>query len=165
MVAYVSSNGEPADDSRRCRSYMAELGAEVYAWAGMTDVDRRAGFAWALNHHCEFISEMGGELMAIAVEEFADRLGSLHAGMEATGTGIVRLQQVPLPFPVFNWDDLEIKQGLHNRYLVGLMLWNTYLNITHLTLHGRRVLVVGYGLVGEGIAQYARALGAHVLIK
>ncbi len=60
---------------------------------------------------------MGGELMAIAVEEFADRLGSHHAGMEATGTGIVRLQQVPLPFPVFNWDDLEIKQGLHNRYL------------------------------------------------
>lgn len=85
--------------------------------------------------------------------------------MEATGTGIARLQQLRLPIPVLNWDDLEIKQGLHNRYLVGLMVWNTYLNTTHLTLYGRRVLVVGYGLVGQGIAHYARVLGAQVLVR
>jgi adenosylhomocysteinase len=42
--------------------------------------------------------------------------------MEATGSGILRLQALQLPVPVFNWDGLTLKQGLPNRYLVGLMV-------------------------------------------
>ncbi len=143
---------------------MVALGAEVYAWAGMSEQDRHAAVAWALGRECKFICEIGGDVTAAALSGVTDRRGPLRAAMEATGTGITRLQQLRLSIPVFNWDDLEIKQGLHNRHLVGLMVWNTYLNVTHLTLYGRRVLVVGYGLVGQGIAHYARALGAQVLV-
>lgn len=57
-----------------------------------------------------------------------------------------------------------MKQGLHNRHLVGLMVWHTFINVTALTLYGRKVLVIGYGLVGQGIAEYARLLGAHVMV-
>ncbi len=143
---------------------MVELGAEVYAWAGMSETDRTAALTWARERECEFICEMGGELIAASVTAAVRGTTPLRAAMEATGTGISRLQPLRIPFPVFNWDDLEIKQGLHNRYLVGLMVWNTYLNVTHLTLYGRRVLIIGYGLVGQGLAHYAQALGAQVLV-
>jgi adenosylhomocysteinase len=143
---------------------MVERGAELYAWAGMEESDHQRAIASALERDSEFICEMGGDLTAAAVAGSVGHKHTLKTAMEATGTGIVRLRQLRLPIPVFNWDDLEIKQGLHNRYLVGLMVWNTYFNVTHLTLYGRRVLVVGYGLVGQGIAQYARLLGAQVQV-
>jgi len=42
--------------------------------------------------------------------------------------------------------------------------WNTFLNVTSLPLYGRRVLVVGYGPVGRGVAEDARLLGARVMV-
>ncbi|MDR7509511.1 MAG: adenosylhomocysteinase [Armatimonadota bacterium] len=144
-------------------AWMVRRGAEVRARAGMAESDRQAAIRWALGQECEFVSEMGGDvLLAAAGDSRATR--SLRAGMEATGTGIARLQGVALSVPVFNWDGLTLKQGLHNRHLVGLMVWATFLQVTLLTLYGRTVLVVGYGLVGQGLADYARRLGARVLV-
>jgi adenosylhomocysteinase len=90
------------------------------------------------------------------------RLGGVRGGLEATGTGIRRLAGLDLAYPVFNWDEVPIKQGLHNRHLVGLMAANTFLNVTGLSLYGKTVLVVGYGPVGRGAADAARAFGAVV---
>ncbi|MEW6638834.1 MAG: NAD(P)-dependent oxidoreductase, partial [Actinomycetota bacterium] len=90
------------------------------------------------------------------------RLESVRGGLEATGTGIDRLSGLDLAYPVFDWDDVPIKQGLHNRHLVGLMAANTFLNVTGLSLYGKTVLVVGYGPVGRGTADAARAFGAAV---
>ncbi len=142
-------------------AWMARRGAEVRARAGMSEPDRLEAIRWALARECEFVSEMGGEVLLAAAH---DAPKTLRAGMEATGTGIARLRDLALPVPVFNWDALTLKQGLHNRHLVGLMVWTTFLQVTRLTLYGRRVLVVGYGLVGQGIADYARLLGARVLV-
>jgi adenosylhomocysteinase len=65
---------------------------------------------------------------------------------------------------VYNCDDVPVKEGLHNRFLVGLMTWHTFTARTRLSLHGRRVLVLGYGLVGEGVATAARAWGGVVTV-
>lgn len=104
------------------------------------------------------LSEMGAD--ATAATE--GRLGTVRGGLEATGTGIARLRSLTLAYPVFDWDSVPIKQGLHNRHLVGLMAANTYLNVTGLSLYGRTVLVVGYGPVGRGVADAARSFGAAV---
>ena len=90
------------------------------------------------------------------------RLEGVRGGLEATGTGINRLRDLGLAYPVFDWDAAPIKQGLHNRHLVGLMAANTFLNVTGLSLYGRTVLVVGYGPVGQGAADAARSFGAVV---
>ena len=146
-------------------AFLSASGAEVYAWAGMSEDERRQAMIWAIEGGCEFISEMGGELTALLVQAYPERADRLCAAMEATGTGITRLAHLRLPVPVFNWDSVTIKQGLHNRYLVGLMIWHTFISIAQLTLYARRVAVVGYGLVGQGIAEYARLLGARVLVS
>lgn len=161
-LSVVGAN--PSTTRDEVAAAMAGLGAEVYAWAGMEEPDHQRAIDWAVERNCEFICEMGGDLTTATLTGTRSRKVALRAAMEATGTGIARLQGVELPIPVFNWDDLDIKQGLHNRYLVGLMVWITYFNATQLTLYGRRVLVVGYGLVGQGIAQYARLLGGQVRV-
>lgn len=143
---------------------MAAHGAEVYAWAGMEEPQRREAIDWVLAHGCEFVSEMGADVLEVVSRGASASPPALRAGLEATGTGIAKLQRLVPPVPVFNWDDLVLKQGLHNRYVVGLMVWNTFINVTSLTLYDRPVLVIGYGLVGQGIAEYARALGARVMV-
>lgn len=104
------------------------------------------------------LSEMGADATAAT----GGRLESARGGLEATGTGIERLAGLDLAYPVFNWDEVPIKQGLHNRHLVGLMAANTFLNVAGLSLYGKTVLVVGYGPVGRGVADAARAFGAVV---
>lgn len=104
------------------------------------------------------LSEMGADASA-ATE---GRLGTVRGGIEATGTGIARLRPLDLAYPVFDWDSVPIKQGLHNRHLVGLMAANTFLGVTGLSLYGKTVLVVGYGPVGRGAADAARHFGAAV---
>jgi adenosylhomocysteinase len=104
------------------------------------------------------LSEMGAD----ATVATGGRLEGVRGGLEATGTGIKRLSSLDLAYPVFNWDEAPIKQGLHNRHLVGLMAMNTFLAVTGLSLYGKTVLVVGYGPVGRGAADAARHFGAVV---
>ncbi len=67
-------------------------------------------------------------------------------------------------YPIFNWDDLPVKEGLHNRHMVGLTAWHTFFQTTHLTLHEKTVVVIGYGLVGQGVAAAAKAYGGQVQV-
>ena len=75
-----------------------------------------------------------------------------------------RLGDIRPGYPIFNWDDLPVKEGLHNRHMVGLTAWHTFFQTTHLTLHEKKVLVIGYGLVGQGVAAAAKAFGGQVMV-
>jgi len=155
----------PATTRDEVVARLARAGVEVRAACGMDAADRRAALDWAVEQRPAFISEMGGDVTAHLVGTRPDAAAGVRAGMEATGTGLRRLAELPLPFPVFNWDGLPLKQGVHNRHLVGLMVWTTFLNVTSLMLYGRRVLVLGFGPVGRGIADHAQRLGAVVTVS
>ncbi len=64
--------------------------------------------------------------------------GNIVAGLEATGSGVNRLGDIQPGYPIFNWDDLPVKEGLHNRHMVGLTAWHTFFQTTHLTLHEKK---------------------------
>ena len=143
-------------------AHLRARGAEAHAWKDMPPEAFREGIAralaWAPTHLCE----MGADL-SLALHARGGPSGVV-AGLEATGSGIARMRTLALRYPVFNWDDLPIKEGLHNRWLVGVSTWHTFVERTRLTLHGKRVLVVGHGLVGQGVADVARSLGGRVLV-
>jgi adenosylhomocysteinase len=146
--------------------WLAAKGAVSPAWKGMSAADtaeaERRALAWAPTH----LFEMGASLAAATIATAADQIA---AGMESTGSGISRLAglaaggRVPR-FPIFNCDDVPIKEGLHNRYLVGQSAWQAFTQCTQLSLHRKRVLVVGFGMVGQGVAVTARALGGTVSV-
>lgn len=50
---------------------MVESGAEVYAWAGMSEQDRNAAIAWALGQAGEFIESPSRRIPLTLVREGA----------------------------------------------------------------------------------------------
>jgi adenosylhomocysteinase len=148
----------PATTRDRVAEHLESLG--VHAPARFADPPERhaAHLRAAISAGPTLLSEMGADATAAT----GGGLEGVRGGLEATGTGIKRLSSLDLAYPVFNWDEAPIKQGLHNRHLVGLMAMNTFLNVTGLSLYGKTVLVVGYGPVGRGAADAARAFGAVV---
>ncbi|MCA9790837.1 MAG: adenosylhomocysteinase [Candidatus Eremiobacteraeota bacterium] len=125
------------------------------------DVDggsQQRALAWQPTHLCE----LGGAL----TEALVKRPGGsgVLGSMEGTGSGIALLEGFDLPYPIIDWDQVELKRGLHNRYMVGLTAWHTFFSRTGLTLHGLRVAVLGFGPVGRGVAEAARAYGGIIEI-
>lgn len=143
-------------------AYLQWTGAQANAWRDMQEEACHRSYAdaiaWAPTHLCEF----GAELTAAWLAHPAPP--PVRASLEGTGSGIARLQGMSPPYPIFNWDDLPIKEGLHNRHMVGLTTWHTFFSRTALSLHGKSVAVIGYGLVGQGVAASARAYGGTVII-
>ena len=148
----------PATTRDRVAEHLSSSGVSVPARAFDPPERHAAHLRTAISAGPTLLSEMGADATAAT----AGRLEGVRGGLEATGTGIKRLAGLDLAYPVFNWDEAPIKQGLHNRHLVGLMAANTFLNITGLSLYGKTVLVVGYGPVGRGAVDAARSFGAVV---
>ena len=148
----------PATTRDEVAEHLGSLGVVAPARKGDPPGRHAAHLMAAIEAGPTLLSEMGADATAAT----AGRLGTVRGGLEATGTGLSRLRLLDLAYPVFDWDSVPIKQGLHNRHLVGLMAANTFLNVTGLSLYGRTVLVVGYGPVGRGAADAARHFGAAV---
>lgn len=146
--------------------YLVKKGAVAHAWRDMDDAEWSASFDKALEWQPTHLCEMGADLTA-RFHEISSKgaaVPNVKASLEATGSGISRLNGMSPQYPIFNWDDLPVKEGLHNRHMVGLSAWQTFFQTTHLTLHEKVVVVVGYGLVGQGVAASAKAFGAQVQV-
>lgn len=148
----------PATTRDEVAEHLGSMGVEVPARKDDPPDRHTAHLLAAVGAGPTLLSEMGAD----ATASTGGRLDTVRGGLEATGTGIARLRSLDLAYPVFDWDSVPIKQGLHNRHLVGLMAANTFLNVTGLSLYGKTVLVVGYGPVGRGVADAARSFGAAV---
>ena len=142
--------------------YLKHKGACAHAWRDMSEQDWFDSFDKALDWQPSHLCEMGADLTSRLHQ--MPRQHKIKAGLEATGSGISRLGGVTPDYPIFNWDDLPVKEGLHNRHMVGLTAWHTFFQTTHLTLHEKIVVVIGYGLVGQGVAASAKAYGGQVQI-
>ncbi len=144
-------------------AHLVAQGAQAQAWHNMDAAAFAAAVDQAIAWRPTHVAEMGAEISAEIHRRSAPV--SVRASLEATGSGVTRLAAIGQPrYPIFNWDDLPIKEGLHNRHMVGLTACHTFFQTTHLTMHEKNVLVVGFGLVGQGVAASARAYGGMVTV-
>ena len=67
-----------------------------------------------------------------------------------------------LRYPVIAVNDADTKHLCDNRYGTGQSPLEGILRATHILLSGKKVVVVGYGWCGRGIALRARGMGARV---
>lgn len=143
VVDYLARHGVEVFDGRRAPGYLYDATLRRFA-TGPLDA----------------ICDMGGELI-----EAATLAGTSVAGaLEATTTGLHRIRPLHLNFPVFDWNGIVLKDAIENRFHVGAETWPAFEGITGLSLFGRRILVVGFGPVGRGVAERARDLGAIVTV-
>jgi len=158
-VRIAAVNADSTDDAAAAELVRHDVA--VWGWSGMTEAERHEGIEQIAGEPADALSDMGGEL----IERFASGARGLPlAALEATTSGLTRLARLDIPFPVFDWNGIPLKDRLHNRHHVGLTAWPAFCDITGLALHGRAVLVVGFGPVGRGVAIQARWLGATVSI-
>jgi adenosylhomocysteinase len=157
-VRLAPCNPDSTDD--RAVAHLASIGVEVRAWAGMSPGELDESLAWLISEPADALCDMGGDLIAAAAAAGHRPAGAL----EATTTGLHRLQGLQIGFPVFDWNGIALKELIHNRHHVGLETWPAFTAITGLALYGREVVVVGFGPVGQGVAARARDLGAVVTV-
>jgi adenosylhomocysteinase len=154
-IVVGACNVDSTDDA--AAAYAVSKGISVYGWQGMSQSDYQENLAIVRNFEADYLCDMGGEL-SIA---YLDKTPPVKGALEATMSGLHQLKKHELPFPVFDWNSIPLKD-LHNRFHVGDTVWPAFNYVTGMGLYGRRVLVVGCGPVGKGIAERARDLGAIV---
>jgi adenosylhomocysteinase len=110
----------------------------------------------------------GCDLVTLIHKERRDQLPEIVAGTEETTTGVIRLRAMAadgaLRYPVIAVNEALTKHLFDNRYGTGQSTLDGVLRSTNYLIAGRRVVVVGYGWCGKGIASRFRGLGAQVAV-
>lgn len=114
----------------------------------------------------EIVIDDGAELTVRMAKHRPDAFRRLAGVTEETTTGTHRLEWMAsagmLPFPALTANNARCKHLFDNRYGTGQTTVQALLALTNMQIAGMRIVVVGYGWVGRGIATYAKALGARV---
>ncbi len=156
---WICSAANPATTDPGVVAFLRDLGVEVYSGGG-TESGIGATMAAAPDLFADVGFALGSALVTAARKPGGPRV---RAGVEITASGVTRLRAMPsLPFPVLNINDGRLKPAIENRHGVGEGLWQAFTALTGVHLAGHRVVVIGYGPVGAGVAAYARSGGASV---
>jgi len=172
-------------------SLVHDFGLSVHAIHGeSTDVYYKH-VAAALEHQPHVTMDDGADLVSAMVFIALDRLDDVHpqvrawaskipptqratkfseviGSMEETTTGVIRLRAMEkdgvLKFPIIAVNDATTKHMFDNRYGTGQSTIDGVVRATNVLIAGRKLVVVGYGWCGKGVALRARGLGANVIV-
>lgn len=87
--------------------------------------------------------------------------------VEQTTNGINffnRNKEATSAYPIIDVANSKMKQNIENSIAVPETILNAYLSISQKHLCGRKVLIIGYGSIGSGVARVFRSLGAEIYI-
>ena len=134
---------------------LGHYGVEVHARHGQ---DPATGLAAVLASKPQLTMDDGADLVsALAADD-------LVGATEETTTGVIRARQLDLTFPLIAIDSGRAKDLFDNRYGTGQSTLDGVLRATNVLLAGKRVVVLGYGSSGRGVADRAAGAGAQVIV-
>ena len=151
---------------------LAERGVTVYASSenDPEDADReleRVIDRAAQDKEAVFIDDRAG-LVRLAHTARRDLLARIRGASEETTSGVAKFRAMEregiLEFPVIAANDARCKYLFDNRYGTGQSTLTAIMQNTNLMVGGKRLVVLGYGWCGKGIARYASGLGARVSV-
>jgi len=139
--------------------------AEVWAWRGQNAKEYDWCISQVLAKNPDVIIDDGADLHVAANLK---RVRSIKGGCEETTTGVMRLKALEkdgkLGYPVIAINNAKTKFLFDNRFGTGQSTFDGILRATSLLIAGKKVVVVGYGWVGKGVAKRARGLDANVIV-
>ncbi|AKG53197.1 adenosylhomocysteinase [Dehalogenimonas sp. WBC-2] len=110
----------------------------------------------------------GADLVTILHTKRTELLGNVIGGTEETTTGVIRLRAMAadgeLKYPLVAVNDAKTKYLFDNRYGTGQSTLDGITRATNILWAGKKVVVVGYGWCGHGVALRARGMGAYVVV-
>jgi adenosylhomocysteinase len=134
---------------------LSDLGAAVHARHGE---DPAAGLAAVIASSPQVTMDDGADLVSALAQE------KLIGATEETTTGVIRARSLKLAFPLIALNEGRAKDLFDNRYGTGQSTLDGVLRATNVLLAGRRIVVVGYGRCGRGVAARAAGAGAQVIV-
>ncbi|MHB1842247.1 MAG: adenosylhomocysteinase, partial [Sulfobacillus sp.] len=163
-VTVCGSN--PLSTQDQVAQALGERGVAVFARRGIDTATYQGFLDQALERNPTLIMDDGGDLVQRALD--TKRASGIRGGTEETTTGVVRLRQLVkrrrLPFPMVAVNDGAMKHLFDNRFGTGQSALEGVMRATNISLAGARLVVVGFGDCGVGVAERGRGLGADVAV-
>ena len=151
---------------------LAERGVTVYASSENPPEEADAEMERVLDKALDgkeavLIDDRAG-LVRLAHTTRRDLLSKILGASEETTSGVAKFRAMEaegvLEIPVIAANDARCKYLFDNRYGTGQSTLTAIMQNTNLMVGGKRVVVLGYGWCGKGIARYAAGLGARVTV-
>src|SRR6186713_1979369 len=143
-------------------------GAEVYAIKGEDDDTYYSHITAVCDKHPKITMDDGADVIGVLHSDRTDQLSEVIGGTEETTTGVIRLKALEkegkLGFPIVAVNESATKHFFDNRYGTGQSTLDGVIRATNVLIAGKKVVVVGYGWCGRGVAMRAKGLGAHVIV-
>ena len=143
-------------------------GAEVYAICGEDNDSYYAHINAVCDKHPQITMDDGADVISVLHGERQDLMADVIGGTEETTTGVIRLKALEaegrLGFPIIAVNEANTKHLFDNRYGTGQSTMDGIIRATNVLIAGKRVVVIGYGWCGRGVAMRAKGLGAHVIV-
>jgi adenosylhomocysteinase len=138
---------------------------EVWAWRGQTGKEYDWCIEQVLKTNPHLLIDDGADMHVMASLK---RVRSVLGGNEETTTGVIRIKALEkdgkLAYPIMAINNAKTKFLFDNRFGTGQSTFDGILRATALLIAGKRVVVIGYGWVGKGVAKRARGLDARVTV-
>ena len=160
--------GNPLTTQDDIAAFLASQGIHVYAWHGQSVKEYDWCIDQVLNHKPAILTDDGADMNVKA--HFDDRYKNMKilGATEETTAGVTRIRAVEnqgkLRYPVILVNEAYTKHMFDNRYGTGQSTIDGYLRAMNLLLASKRVVVVGYGWVGRGVASRCDGMGSKVIV-
>jgi len=171
LGAHVSLYAHPDERDQAVAEDLARRGVPVEGPHGASADGGRAAALEFLDRDRDLLVDDGAHLIRLAHEDLPARAGAWWGASEETTSGIPGLQHLALTqnlhSAVVVANDAATKRDFDNRFGTGqscVMAVASLLAARGVTVRDQHALVVGFGPVGQGVAEHLRALGAEVTV-
>lgn len=164
----AACGGNPLTTQDDIAAFLASQGIAVYAWNGQSVREYGWCIDQVLSHKPDILTDDGADMNVKA--HFDKRFSGLDimGATEETTAGVNRMRAIErqgkLRYPVMVVNDAYTKHMFDNRYGTGQSTIDGYLRAMNLLFASKRVVVIGYGWVGRGVAARCRGMGSKVIV-
>lgn len=148
---------------------LEHAGVSVFARSDATAAEDHAFALDLLDRRLDILVDDGSSVTRLAHTERPAVFETLRGATEETTSGLrplrVMEREGALRIPVLAVNDARCKTLFDNRHGTGQSTLLTMLDLLAAPLDRAHVVVAGFGHVGRGVAQHARALGARVTVS
>jgi adenosylhomocysteinase len=160
VVVCGANSASTCDDVAEALRQESDI--RVFARHGASPEEQAAFVRATVDAGPDLVADDGGDVITAYHE---NRLREAIGATEQTTTGVDRLRgMASLSLPVLGVNQCRSKHLIDNRYGTGESAMVAITKTTNATLRGSKVVVVGYGNCGRGIAAQARGMGARVTV-